>query len=136
MGRNFTADAPGRRLVGDITHIRTWEGWLYLATVLDCFAKKVLGYAMAGHMRTELVSDALVMAARNCAFTAGETIFHSDRGTQYLSMEFAALTKELGVLRSNTVPDARARKKGYRPLHRIAIQPDSTPFHDCISHTE
>ncbi len=71
-----------------------------MATVLDCFSKKVLGYAMAEHMRTELVSDALIMAARNCMFTAGETIFHSDRGTQYLSTEFAALTKELGVIRS------------------------------------
>lgn len=98
--RDFTADAPGVKLVGDITYIRTWEGWLYLATVLDCHSKKVLGYAMAEHMRTELVADALRMAARNFAFTAGKTIFHSDRGTQYLSTEFAALTKELGVLRS------------------------------------
>lgn len=98
--RDFTAEAPGRKLVGDITYIRTWEGWLYLATVLDCFSKKVLGYAMADHLRTELVADALRMANRNFAFTAGETIFHSDRGTQYLSTEFAALTEELGVRRS------------------------------------
>ena len=98
--RDFTAEAPGRKLVGDITYIRTWEGWLYLATVLDCFSKKVLGYAMADHLRTELVADALRMANRNFAFTAGETIFHSDRGVQYLSTEFAALTEELGVRRS------------------------------------
>jgi transposase InsO family protein len=100
VGRDFTADAPGRKLVGDITYIRTWEGWLYLATVLDCFSKKVLGYAMADHMRTELACDALRMAARNFTFTAGETIFHSDRGTQYLSTDFAELAKELGVQRS------------------------------------
>lgn len=100
LGRDFTADAPGVKLVGDITYIRTWEGWLYLATVLDCFSKKVLGYAMADHMRTELVADALTMAARNCTFTVGETIFHSDRGTQYLSAEFAELTEKLGVRRS------------------------------------
>lgn len=98
--RDFTATAPGIKLVGDITYIRTWEGWLYLATVLDCFSKKVVGYAMAGHMRTELVTDALVMAARNVEFTAGATIFHSDRGAQYMSAEFAAVAEKLGVLRS------------------------------------
>lgn len=100
VNRDFTADAPGRKLVGDITYIRTWEGWLYLATVLDCFSKKVVGYAMADHMRTELVADALRMAARNCEFAPGVTIFHSDRGVQYLSTEFAELTVELQILRS------------------------------------
>ncbi|RKT73321.1 transposase InsO family protein [Saccharothrix variisporea] len=98
--RDFTADAPAAKLVGDITYIRTWEGWLYLATVLDCHSKKVVGYAMADHLRTELVTDALRMAARNLPFRRGETIFHSDRGTQYLSAEFAALADELGVRRS------------------------------------
>jgi len=98
--RDFTAHAPATRLVGDITYIRTWEGWLYLATVLDCFSKKVVGYAMAEHMRAELVSDALRMAARNMPFQRGVTIFHSDRGSQYLSAEFAALADELGVRRS------------------------------------
>jgi len=100
VGRDFTADAPARTLVGDITYIRTWEGWLYLATVLDCFSKKVVGYAMAEHMRTELVADALRMAARDLSFRRGETIFHSDRGCQYLSSEFAAVAEELGVRRS------------------------------------
>jgi transposase InsO family protein len=65
-------------LVGDITYIPTWEGWLFLATVLDCFSKKVVGYAMADHMRTSLVTEALQMAANNIGFTKGETIFHSD----------------------------------------------------------
>lgn len=98
--RDFTAGAPATKLVGDITYIRTWEGWLYLATVLDCFSKKVLGYAMAEHLRTELVTDALRMAARNVSFRRGETIFHSDRGVQYMSSEFAAVAEELGVRRS------------------------------------
>jgi hypothetical protein len=80
--RDFTATAPACKLVGDITYIPTWEGWLFLATVLDCFSKKVVGYAMADHMRTSLVTEALQMAANNTGFTAGETIFHSDRGTQ------------------------------------------------------
>lgn len=100
LRRDFTAQAPGTKLVGDITYIRTWEGWLYLATVLDCFSKKVVGYAMAEHMRTELVADALRMAARTVPFRPGETIFHSDRGCQYLSAEFAAVAEELRVRRS------------------------------------
>jgi len=56
--RDFTCDTPATKLVGDITYIRTWQGWLYLATVLDCCTKKVVGYAMADHMRTTLISDA------------------------------------------------------------------------------
>ena len=58
VGRDFTAAAPGCKLVGDITYIRTWAGWLYLATVIDCFNREVIGYAMTGHMRTSLVGDA------------------------------------------------------------------------------
>ncbi|WSJ15934.1 IS3 family transposase [Nocardia sp. NBC_01327] len=98
--RDFTADRPGLKLVGDITYVRTAEGWLYLATVLDCFSKKVVGYAMAEHMRAELVTDALRMACRTVAFVPGVTVFHSDRGTQYLSAEFAGVAKELNILRS------------------------------------
>ncbi len=98
--RDFTATAPGCKLVGDITYIPTWEGWLFLATVLDCFSKKVVGYAMADHMRTSLVTEALQMAANNVAFTSGETIFRSDRGAKYLSAEFASVTASLGVRRS------------------------------------
>ena len=80
--RDFSADAPGTKLVGDITYIRSWEGWLYLATVIDCHTKACIGYAMADHMRTELVTAALDMAARNYLL-AENAIFHSDRGTQY-----------------------------------------------------
>lgn len=98
--RDFHATAPGTKLVGDITYIRTWEGWVYLATVLDCFSKKVVGYALADHMRTELVTQALAMAARNGHTRPGVTIFHSDRGTQYTSNEFADYTTMLGVTRS------------------------------------
>jgi transposase InsO family protein len=82
VNRDFTADEPGLKLVGDITYIPTWQGWVYLATVLDCCTKKVVGYAMAEHMRTELVTDALAMAISNGHIRSGETIFHSDRGTQ------------------------------------------------------
>jgi putative transposase len=97
--RDFTATTPGTKLVGDITYIPTWEGWLYLATVIDCHTKACIGYAMADHMRTSLVTDALDMAARNYPLTNG-VIFHADRGTQYMSQEFADHTSALGVRRS------------------------------------
>jgi transposase InsO family protein len=87
VGRDFTADVPGQKMVGDITYIRTWSGWVYLATVIDCYSKAVLGYAMAEHMRTDLVIAAMAMAVRNHNIPAG-AIFHSDRGSQYTSAEF------------------------------------------------
>ncbi len=99
IGRDFTATEPGHRLVGDITYIATWQGWLYLAAVLDCFSKKVVGYAMAEHMRTELVTDALAMAQRNGHIRPGVTIFHSDRGTQYTSADFEKFTRAAGITR-------------------------------------
>jgi putative transposase len=100
LRRDFTAVVPGTKLVGDITYIPTWDGWLYLATVLDCATKKVVGYAMADHMRTSLVLEALAMAARNITIIPDETIFHSDRGSQYTSQEFADFTATLKVRRS------------------------------------
>ncbi len=100
LGRDFTATAPATKLVGDITYIRTWEGWLYLATVLDCYTKQVVGYAMADHMRTSLVTDALSMADRNIKIQAGVTIMHSDRGCQYTSQDYAKFTDNLGLRRS------------------------------------
>lgn len=99
VNRDFTATAPGQKMVGDITYIRTWQGWLYLATVIDCYTKACIGYAMADHMRTELVIDALTMAARNYPLVKG-AIFHSDRGTQYTSADFAAATDLLEIRRS------------------------------------
>ena len=81
VGRDFTADAPGTKLVGDITYLPTWQGFSYLATVIDCCTKECIGYAIADHMRAELVIDALRMAARNYPL-APEAIFHSDRGSQ------------------------------------------------------
>lgn len=98
--RDFSAPAPALKLVGDITYIRTWEGWLYLATVLDCHTKKVVGYAMADHLRTSLVVQALEMAARSLTIRPDVTIFHSDRGCQYTSQEFADAAKALSIRRS------------------------------------
>jgi putative transposase len=99
VGRDFTAETPGSKLVGDISYIRTWAGWLYLATVIDCFNREVIGYAMADHMRTSLVADALGMAARNNRL-AVDCIFHSDRGAQYTSTEFGAKLAALHMRQS------------------------------------
>ena len=81
LGRDFTASAPGERFVGDITYIRTWAGWLYLATVIDLCTKEVVGWSMADHMRASLPCDALCMAVRNSRVRKG-AVFHSDRGSQ------------------------------------------------------
>ena len=100
LRRDFTAPEPGLKHVGDITYLATWQGWVYLATVLDCYSKKVVGWAMADHLRTSLVTDALGMAVKNGHVRAGVTIFHSDRGTQYTSSEFAEFTARVGITRS------------------------------------
>jgi transposase InsO family protein len=99
VGRDFSADAPGTKLVGDITYIPTWQGWLYLASVIDCCTKECIGYALADHMRADLVIDALQMAARNHTLANG-AIFHSDRGTQYTCEAFARTAAELDIRRS------------------------------------
>ncbi|AZZ55121.1 hypothetical protein C5E08_03875 [Rathayibacter iranicus] len=95
--RDFTAQRPDCTWVGDITSIRTWEGWVYLATILDCSSKKVVGYALADHMRTELVTEALDMAARNQPDRLSDTIFHSDHGSVDTSAEFAQVAKKLNI---------------------------------------
>jgi transposase InsO family protein len=98
IGRDFHT-APGQvnaRWCGDITYINTWEGWLYLATVLDLASRRVVGWATADHLRTDLVAQALTnaVAARR---PTGEVIFHSDRGCQYTSDQYAELAERLGV---------------------------------------
>ena len=97
--RDFTAQRPGIKLVGDITCIRTWQGWLYLATVIDCFSKEVIGWSTASHMRTELVTDALHMAARNHVLE-DKCIMHSDRGSQYTSADYVKTLSKLGLRHS------------------------------------
>jgi putative transposase len=82
IGRDFTAKRVNQRWCGDITYIKSWQGWVYLATVIDLHSRRVVGWAVADHMRTELVTDALQMALQHRR-PKGTVIFHSDRGTQY-----------------------------------------------------
>ena len=92
VARDFTAHAPGEKFVGDITYIKTGEGWLFLSTVIDLYSKKVVGWSMNKHMRTELICDALSMATSRGAIKPN-AIFHSDRGSQYTSDQFAQYCK-------------------------------------------
>jgi len=92
-----------RVYVGDITYIRTWEGWAYMATVIDLASRRVVGWAVADHMRTELVTDALRMAIEHRRPAPG-LIFHSDRGTQYTSGEFTGLLAEHEMVQSLSRP--------------------------------
>lgn len=101
VGRDFNPAEPDRTWVGDITYLRTGEGWLYLATVIDLFSRRVIGWSVAAHMRTELVADALTMAvATRGGQPMDRVVFHSDRGSQYTSAAYGQLCDELGVVQS------------------------------------
>jgi len=93
--RNFTAAAPDCLWVADITYIPTWAGFLYLAVVLDTFSRRIVGWAMATHLRTELVLEALNMALGQRRPAA--VIHHSDQGSQYTALAFGQRCKEAGV---------------------------------------
>ena len=93
--REFTAERPNRLWVADITYVPTWEGFLYLAVVLDAFSRRVVGWAMAGHLRTCLVLDALDMAL--VRRQPSEVIHHSDQGSQYTSVAFGKRCAQAGV---------------------------------------
>lgn len=99
IGRDFTAAAPDRRWCGDITYIKSWDGWVYLATVIDLYSRRVVGWAVADHMRTDLVTDALTMAIEQRR-PKDKVIFHSDRGTQYTSKEFVKFCQKNKIRRS------------------------------------
>ncbi len=105
IGRRFD---PGELAVnscwaGDITYVRTWEGWMYLATVVDLASRRVVGWAMADHMRAELVCEALEMAIGRRRPGPG-LIFHSDRGSQYTSKQFRELLKKHQIRQSVARP--------------------------------
>ena len=91
--RQFTATAPDQCWFGDITYVRTWEGWLYLAVLVDACSRKVVGWALADHLRTELPLAALRMALATRRPAPG-LIQHTDRGSQYLSAAYRAVLAE------------------------------------------
>ena len=103
--RDFTAEKPGQKMVGDITYVPTWEGWLYLATVIDCHTKAVVGWATGDNYKTPLIERAIEMAARNLAL-AENGIFHSDRGSNYTSQQFARTLKKHSLRQSPAAPES------------------------------
>ena len=94
--RNFTVDRPDKLWVSDITYVRTWSGWLYVAITLDVFSRRIVGWAMGEHLRTELVLEALDMALWSRQPGAG-LIHHSDRGSQYTSFAFGRRCQDAGI---------------------------------------
>ena len=124
--RDFTAPEPGLKYMGDITYLPLEDGeFLYLATVLDCFSRKVVGWSIADHMRTSLVTNALQMAAATRGGLDG-AVFHSDHGAQYGSRAFADLCDRLGVTRSmgavGTSADNAACESFHASLKRETLQ--------------
>jgi transposase InsO family protein len=100
LRRDFTPGSPDVAWCGDITYLHTGEGWLYLATVIDLYSRRVIGWAAADHMRTELVIDALEMAIATRGGQVPGVIFHSDRGSQYTSAAFGQVCDLHGVIQS------------------------------------
>jgi putative transposase len=100
VARQFTADRPDQRWCGDMTEVRTGEGKLYLATVIDLYSRRILGYAMGEHHDADLVVAAIRMAATTRGGNVRGVIFHSDRGSEYTSEKFATGCNRLGVIQS------------------------------------
>jgi putative transposase len=99
VDRAFLAAAPNQLWVADITYLRTWEGWLYLVAVQDVFSRRIVGWSMADHMRTELVTDALQMALVKRRPDPG-LIWHSDQGSQFVSLAFGQQARAAGIAQS------------------------------------
>ncbi len=97
LDQNFEADAPDKAWVADITYIRTHRGWLYLAVVIDLYSRRVVGWSMAEHMRTELVLNALGMALGSRNPHPEGLLFHSDRGSQYAAAKYRDALKDAGI---------------------------------------
>jgi len=95
VDRQFAADKPNELWVADITYVPTWVGFLYLAVVLDVWSRKIVGWAMAAHLRTSLVTAALDMAITQRS--PANVIHHSDQGCQYTSIEFGKRCRQAGV---------------------------------------
>ena len=99
VNRDFSAEGPNQLWVADITYVPTWAGWLHLAVVLDAWSRRIVGWAMASHLRAELVEDALAMAISRRQ-PRGRVIHHSDRGSQYTSLAFGRQCREAGIVQS------------------------------------
>ncbi len=144
VNRDFTAQALGDKMVGDITYIPTWQGWLFLATVIDCHTKAVIGWAMDDNYKTPLIAAAVRMAARNRDLPAG-AIFHSDRGSNYTSAEFVKTLKELdirqsvgrtGICYDNAMAESFDAALKVEQVHRTAYPTRKKAYADIAAYIE
>lgn len=133
--RQFRPSEPNQLWVSDITYIRTWEGWLYLAVILDAFSRKIVGWALADHLRTELATAALQMAVTSRRPPPG-LIHHSDRGSQYTSAEYSdlldahALRQSIG--RPGTCWDNAVTESFFASLKKELIYPHVWPTRQSV----
>jgi putative transposase len=97
LSRDFTTEAPDRKWLADITYVPTDEGWLYLAAVLDCFSRRIVGWSMADHLQTDLAVDALQMALLQRCPDGKQLLHHSDRGVQYASDDYQHRLNQHGI---------------------------------------
>jgi len=97
LSREFTVDGPDTVWATDITYVRTWEGWMYLAVIIDLFSRRVVGWSMATHMRTSLVTGAL-RRALGYRLPSLDMLHHSDRGSQYASHAYRAALRDNGIV--------------------------------------
>ena len=98
--RRFTASRPDELWVADFTYVRTWEGWAYLAVVLDVYSRRIVGWQLAPHMRESLVDDALQMAIANRTKTNEPLVAHTDNGAQYTAWGYSQRLRDAGIVAS------------------------------------
>ena len=116
--RRFCADRPNRLWVADMTYVRTYAGFVYLAVILDVFSRRIVGWQIACHMRTELVMDALEMAVATRTPGRG-LIAHTDRGSQYTSLAYTDRLDELGI-----APSVGSTRRRLRQRHGRVVRGD------------
>lgn len=131
LDRKFDVPGPNRAWVTDITYIWTWEGWLYLAVVIDLFSRRVVGWSMAEHMRLELVLNALRMALGERLTDGGLLVHHSDRGSQYASETYRDTLAQQGIVcsmsRKGNCWDNAVAESFFATLKKELIDRDSWP---------
>jgi len=144
LNRQFIVTAPNRAWVTDITYIRTKEGWLYVAAVLDLFSRRIIGWAMENHMRELLVTNALQMALIK-RMPPADLLHHSDRGIQYVSLNYQSILKKSNIIvsmsRKGNCWDNAVMERFWSSLksERVNHQSYTTRFeakHDIINYIE
>jgi putative transposase len=135
VDRKFAAGAPNRVWVADITYLRTWQGWLYLVAVQDLFSRRIVGWSMQDHMRAELVTDALEMALAQRRPAPG-LVWHSDQGSQFVSLAFGQKARAAGIAQSigskGDCYDNAVAESFFATLKKELVQRRSWPTKDDL----